>query len=56
MFFGGVSFPTDQVLLLGWSSLVTNVLLNFIMFFIINEIRWERREVFSVYFIFMIRR
>ena len=28
----------------------------FIMFFIINEIRWERREVFSVYFIFMIRR
>ena len=39
VFFSGVSFPTDQVLLLGWSSLVTNDLLNFIMIFIIDEIK-----------------
>ena len=55
VFFGRVSFPTDKILPMGWSSFVMNDLLDFIVFFVINEIRWGRREVPSMYFIFEIR-
>ena len=55
VFFGRVPFPTDKILPMGWSSFVMNDLLDFIVFFVINEIRWGRREVPSMYFIFEIR-
>ena len=41
---------------MGRGSFVMNDLLDFIMFFIIDDIRGWRREVLSVNFIFMIRR
>ena len=56
VFFGGVTLPLDKVLLLEWSSFVANDLLNFIVFFVINEIWGWGREVPSVNFIFVIRR
>ena len=45
----------DEIVLTGWSSFVMNDLLNFIMFFVINEIRGRSRKVPSVNFIFVIR-
>ena len=55
VFFGGIALPSDKVLPLGRSSFVTNDLLDFVMFFVINEIRRQSREVPSVNFIFVIR-
>ena len=55
VFFGRIALPLDKVLSLGQSSFVTNDLLDFIMFFIINEIRGWSREVPSMNFIFVIR-
>ena len=56
VFFGGVAFPSDKILLLGWSSFVMNDLFNFVMFLIIDEIWGWRWEVLAMNFIFMIRR
>ena len=56
IFFSGVTLPSDKVLLSGRGSFVTNDLLNFIMFLIINEIWGWRWEVPAVNFIFVIRR
>ena len=56
IFFGGVAFPSDKVLLSGRGSFVTNNLFDFVMFLVINEIWGWRWEVLSVDFIFMIRR
>ena len=56
VFFSRVAFPSDKVLPLGWSSLVTNDLFNFVMFFVIDEIWGWRWEVPAVDFIFVIRR
>ena len=56
IFFSGVSFPLDKVVLTGQDSFMANDLLDFIVFFIINKIRGWSREVPSVNFIFMIRR
>ena len=56
VFFGGVALPLDEVLLLGQSSFVTIDLFDFVMFFVIYEIRGRRWEVLAMNFIFMIRR
>ena len=56
VFFSGVAFPSDKVLLSGRSSLVTNDLFDFVMFFVIDEIWGWRWEVLAVNFIFVIRR
>ena len=56
VFFSGISFPLDKVLLTGLSSFMVNDLLNFIVFFIIDEVRGWSGEVLSVNFIFVIRR
>ena len=56
VFFSGISLPVDRIVLSGWSPFVTNDLLNFIMIFVIDEIRGRRGEVLAVNFIFMIRR
>ena len=56
VFFGGVAFPLDEVLLSGRSSFVMNDLFNFIMFLVIDEIWGWSREVPSMNFIFMIMR
>ena len=55
VFFGGVAFPLDKVLLSGWSSFVMNDLFNFIMFLIINEIWGWRWEIPAMNFVFVIR-
>ena len=56
VFFSGVAFPSDKVLLSGWGSFVMNDLFNFIMFLVINEIWGWRWEVPAMNFIFMIGR
>ena len=56
VFFGGVAFPSDKVLLSGWSSFVMNDLFDFIMYLVINEIWGWRWEVLAVNFILMIWR
>ena len=56
VFFGGVAFPSDKVLLSGQSSFVTNDLFDFIMFLVIDEIWGWRREIPAMNFIFEIRR
>ena len=56
VFFSGITLPMEKVLLLGWSSFVMNDLLNFVMFFVIDEIWWWRWEVPSVDVIFVIGR
>ena len=43
-------------MLSGHGSFVTNDLLNFIMFLIVDKIMWQRGEVPCVNFILMIRR
>ena len=55
VFFSRVAFPSDKVLPSGRSSLVTNDLLDFVMFFIVDKIWGWRWEVPAVDFIFMIR-
>ena len=54
--FGGIALPLDEVLPSGQSSFVTNDLFNFMLFFVIDEIRGQGREVPSMNFIFVIRR
>ena len=56
VFFSGVAFPSDKVLLLGRDSFVTNDLFDFVMFLVIDEIWGWRWEVLAVNFIFVIRR
>ena len=56
VFFSRIALPLDKVLPTGWSTLMSNDLFDFVMFFIINEIRGWSREVPSMNFIFMIRR
>ena len=56
VFFGGVAFPLDKILPLGWSSFVMNDLFDFVMFLIIDEIWGWRWEVLAMNFIFVIRR
>ena len=56
VFFSGVAFPSDKVLLSGRGSFVTNDLFNFIMVLVIDEIWGWRWEVPAVNFIFVIRR
>ena len=56
VFFSRIALPSDKVLPTGWSTLMSNDLFDFVMFFIINEIRGWSREVPSMNFIFMIRR
>ena len=56
VFFSRVALPSDKVLPSGWSSFVMNDLLNFIVFFVIDEIRGWSREVPSMNLIFMIGR
>ena len=56
VFFGGISLPSDKIMPSGRGSFVMNDLLDFIMFLIVNKIRWQRGEVPSVSFILMIRR
>ena len=56
VFFGRVTFPSDEVVPSGQSSFVTDDLFDFIMLLIIDEIWGWRWEVLAVNFIFMIRR
>ena len=56
VFFSGIALPSDKVLLSGWSSFVMNDLFDFVMFFIINEIRGWGGEVPAMNFIFVVRR
>ena len=56
VFFSGVAFPLDKVLLSGQGSFVMNDLFDFIMFLVIDEIWGWRWEVLAVNFIFVIRR
>ena len=56
VFFGGITLPSDKVLLSEWSSFVANDLLDFIVFFVINEIWGWGGEVPSLNFIFVIRK
>ena len=56
VFFSGVAFLSDKVLLSGWDSFVMNDLFDFIMFLVIDEIWGWRWEVPAVNFIFVIRR
>ena len=56
VFFSGVAFPSDKVLLSGRSSFVTNDLFDFVMFLIIDEIWGWRWEIPAMNFVFMIRR
>ena len=51
VFFSGIALSSGRVLLLGWSSFVTNDLLYLVMFFVIDEIRGWSREVPSMNFI-----
>ena len=56
VFFGRVAFPSDKVLLSGWSSFVMNDFFDFIMLLVINKIWGWRWEVLAMNFIFVIRR
>ena len=56
VFFSRIALPSDKVLLMGWDSFVTNDLLDFVMFFIIDVIRGWSGKVPSMDFIFVIRR
>ena len=55
VFFGGVSFPSDQERTSCRSSAVANDLFNFVFFFPIDKVRRWRRGVLSVDLIFAIR-
>ena len=56
IFFGGVSLPSDQEEVVGWSSTVAKDLLDFVFFFPLDKIRWWRREVLSVNGVFFVWR
>ena len=55
VFFSRISLPSDQEGMVGWGSMVVNDLLNFI-FFSIDKVRGQHREVPAVDFIFAIGR
>ena len=56
VFFGRISFPSDQEGTEGRGSAVAYDLLNFVFFFSIDELRGRCMEVLAVDLIFMIRR
>ena len=56
IFFGGVSFPSDQEGTGGRGSAVADDLFNFVFFFAVDKVRRWRREVFAVDLVFAIRR
>ena len=56
VFFGRVSFPSDQEGAGGRSSAMAYDLFYFVFFFSIDKVRGWRREVLSVDFVFTIRR
>ena len=56
IFFGRISFPSDQERAGGRGSAVANDLLNFIFFFPVDKVRGWHREVPAVDFIFTIGR
>ena len=55
VFFGRVSFPSDQEGTGRWRSMVANNLLDFVFFFSIDKVRRWCRKVPAVDFIFAIR-
>jgi hypothetical protein len=54
VFFGRISFPSDQEEAGGWSSTVMYNLFNFVFFFPLNKFRWWCGEVPAVDLIFAI--
>ena len=54
VFFGGVSFPSDQERTSRRSSAVANDLVNFVFFFPIDKVRRWRREVLAMDLVFAI--
>ena len=56
IFFGGVSFPSDQERTGGRSSAVADDFFDFVFFFAVDKVRGWRREVLAVDLIFAIRR
>ena len=55
IFFGGVSFPSDQEEVVGQSSVVTKDFFYFVFFFPLDKIWWWRREVLSVNRVFFVQ-
>ena len=55
VFFGRVSFPSDQEGMGRQRSAVADDLLNFIFFFSINKVRRWRRKVSAMNLVFAIR-
>ena len=56
IFFGRVSFPSNEVCAIGGEISVFQDFLNFILCLSINKVRGWHREINPVGFIFMIRR
>ena len=56
VFFGRVSFPSDQEGAGGRGSAVADDLFNFVFFFAVDKVRGWRREVPAVDLVFTIRR
>ena len=56
VFFGGVSFPSDQEGTGGRSSAVADDLFDFVFLFAIDKVRGWRREVLAMDLVFTIRR
>jgi len=55
IFFGRVSFPSDQEEAVSWSSMVMKDLFDFVFFFPLDKVRWWRREVLSMDRVFLVR-
>ena len=55
VFFGGVSFPSDQEETVSRGSAVAKNLLDFVFFFPLDKVRWWRGEVLSVDRVFLVR-
>jgi hypothetical protein len=56
VFFGCVSFPSDQEGTVSWRSSVAQDPINFVFFFSSDKVRWWFREVWAVHAIFAIGR
>jgi len=56
IFFGGVSFPSDQEEAVSRGSTVAENLFNFVFFFSLDKIRWWSWEVLSVDGVLLVRR
>ena len=56
VFFGRVSFPSDQEGMGGRRSAVADNLFDFVFFFSIDKVRRWRREILAVDLVFTIRR